>query len=249
MTRRFTWRSAITLAGVIACGGASGGACGGDDSANDEGVPLPDRDFDASNAGTDAGDDSGDLTGLPPPDAGTKDTGSDAPVYIGCNGALDCERVAFTTSKTFGGGFGGIAEADLRCQTHADGAQSPRVKGRKFMAWVSTDTNSVATRFPKGTKAYVRPDGATIANDWTDLTNGDLATAISLNEDGASPGSEERVWTGTNISGTSSNSNCGNWKSAALNGQRGRWPGNGNGWSDFSNDACTQPGHLYCFEY
>jgi hypothetical protein len=226
----------MALAGMVSCGDSS---TGGDDA-----VPLPDRTFDAA---PEASEEDTYLPGLPQ-EAGTNDA-SDAPVYLGCNGALDCERVVFATTKDYGGGFGGVAEADQRCQTHADGSQSPRVKGRKFMAWVSTLNNAVVDRFPKGTKAYVRPDGQKVAENWTDLTNGDLVAGIALNEDGAAPGGSGRVWTGTNNSGTASNANCGNWKDTTLAGQRGNLGGNGSGWTDSSNDLCSNPGHLYCFEF
>lgn len=227
----------VALAGIVSCGGG--------DVAGDGSVPLPDRALDAS---ADANDEDAALPGLPPPDGG-EDGGSDARVFTGCNGALDCERVVFATTKDFGGSFGGIAEADGRCQTHADGSQSPRVKGRKFMAWVSTSTNSVASRFPKGTKPYVRPDGAKVANDWADLTKGTLQAGIGLNEDGAQPGGSTRVWTGTNSNGTSSNNNCGSWKDNQQDGQRGNLGANGGSWSDSSNDRCANGGHLYCFEF
>lgn len=230
----------MAIAGIVV-------ACGGSDAATDEGVPLPDRAFDASVA--DAIDEDSTLPGLPPADASSEDAASDAPVYIGCNGAVDCERVVFATTKEYGGGFGGVAEADQRCQTHADGSQSPRVKGRKFLAWISTAANPASARFPKGTKPYVRPDGAKVASDWTDLTKGTLAGGIGLNEDGAPPGGSNRAWTGTNDNGSAAGANCGNWKDTSLVGQRGNVGGNGAGWSDASNDACTNTGHLYCFEY
>lgn len=228
----------MALAGLVSCGD---GSSGGDDS-----VPLPDRSFDAA---PEASEEDTFLPGLPQ-DAGPSDAAADAPApYAGCNGALDCERVVFATTKDYGGGFGGVAEGDQRCQSQADGSQNPRVKGRKFMAWISTSANAVAGRFPKGTKAYVRPDGAKIANDWVDLTNGDLLVGIALNEDGAQPGGSGRVWTGTNNNGTASAANCGNWKDTTLAGQRGNLGGAGSGWSDANNDSCGSPGHLYCFEY
>lgn len=230
----------MALAGIL-----SSGACGGDSDTGGETVPLPDRSFFDANA--EASEEDTFLPGLPQ-DAAPPDATEAGPVYIGCNGALDCERVVFATTKDFGGGFGGIAEADLRCQNHADASQSPRVKGRKFVAWVSTAASSVASRFPKGTKAYVRPDGAKIANDWSDLTDGDLMNGISLNEDGAPPGGSDRVWTGTNNNGTSSNDTCGGWKDLQEQGQRGNLGGAGGGWSNIDDVGCGNAAHLYCFE-
>ena len=236
---RFIVSHAVAIAGMVSCSGSSGSP--------DDGVPLPDRVFDAS---PEAAEEDTYLPGLPPPDAAPpSDAAPEASIYIGCNGAIDCERVVFATTKDYGGAFGGIAEADQRCQTHADASQSPRVKGRKFMAWISTTTTSVASRFPKGTKAYVRPDGAKIANDWTDLTDSDLIVGIALNEDGAQPGGSNRVWTGTNNNGSSAGNNCGNWKDLQLQGQRGNLGGGGAGWSDIDNGGCGNLAHLYCFEY
>jgi hypothetical protein len=227
----------MALAGMVSCGGSS---TSGDDS-----VPLPDRSFDAA---AEASEEDSDLPGLPH-DGGGGDGASDGPVYTGCNGALDCERVVFATTKDYGGGFGGIAEADQRCQTHADGSQSPRVKGRKFMAWVSTTGNQVLDRFPKGTKPYVLANGAVVANGWTDLTDGDLQTGIGLNEEGTPPGGSGRVWTGTKNNGEVAAETCGNWKNTTVSGRRGNLGGNGGGWSNDSDDVCSNPGHLYCFEY
>jgi hypothetical protein len=228
----------VAIAGIVSCSDALGG---GDDS-----VPLPDRQLDGS---TDAADEESILTGLPPPEGGTKDAAPDGPVYTGCNGALDCERVVFATTKDFGGGFGGVPEADQKCQSHADTSQSPRVKGRKFLAWVSTIANPVAGRFPKGTRPYVLPNGAKVANDWTDLTKGSLQTGIGLNEEGAPPGGSGKVWTGTNNNGSSSNNTCNNWSTNQATGQRGNLGGAGSGWSDSSNDGCGNLGHIYCFEF
>lgn len=222
-------------------------SCSGSSGSPEDAVPLPDRVFDAS---ADASQEDTSLPGLPQPDAAPpSDAAQEASIYTGCNGALDCERVVFATTKDYGGTFGGIAEADQRCQTHADTSQSPRVKGRKFIAWISTTGSSAASRFPKGTKAYVRPDGATIAASWTDLTDGNLGAGISLNEDGAPPGGSDRVWTGTSNSGASAVNNCGNWKDAQLQGQRGNLGGGGPGWSSIDNGDCQTTAHLYCFEY
>jgi len=234
---RFPRGSFLALAGIVSCGGGAS-SDGGD-------VPLPERDLDGGSDATveaaisDAGSDT-----APPADAGT-----DARVFLGCNGAVDCQRAVFVTSKEFAGNFGGIDEADKRCQSHADGSQSPRVKNHKFVAWVSTANNSVSSRLVHGTMPYVLPSGAVVANDWSDLTDGTLDTGIALNEDGADPGGGTKAWTGTTLKGDSATNNCNNWKDTAADGRRGNVGGAGNGWSDSSNDACTNVSHLYCFEY
>ncbi len=233
MRLRSRW---VALAGIVSCGGA-------DPADADGALPLPERALDAATA------DVVDAEALEPPaDAGTVDAKPDAPKSVGCNGAVDCERVVFTTTKEYPGTFGGIAEADQRCQAHAGASQNPRVKGRKFVAWISTPNDAASDRLVHGTQAYVRPDGAMVAKSFADLVDGALAVPLSLNEDGAPPGGSNRVWTGTTAAGASGAQGCGGWTDAALKGLRGGLAQAGPGWTATGNDACTQTGHLYCIE-
>jgi hypothetical protein len=87
------------------------------------------------------------------------------------------------------------------------------------MAWLSDDTGSPSTRFMRSTGPYVLVDGTVIANDWADLTDGNLAAAIHLTETGGDadvlPG-VGGVWTHTLPDGTpggsSLNVHCENWQ-------------------------------------
>lgn len=234
MRLRSQW---VALAGIVSCGG-------GDSADGDGALPLPERSLDAGAADVALAD----RTDPPAADAGVGDAKTDGPKYTGCSGAIDCERVVFTTTKEYDGTFGGIPEADQRCQTHADASQNPRVKGRKFVAWLSTTNSAASDRLVHGTKPYIRPDGATAAKSFADLADGLLSVPLSLNEDGAAPGGSNRVWTGTNPGGASGNQTCGQWKDPALKGLRGALVQTGPAWTAAAADLCSQVGHLYCIE-
>ena len=158
------------------------------------------------------------------------DAPADAPV--GCRGQVDCERTVFVSSTEVSGNLGGLAGADARCQALADASTDPRVKGRAFLAWLSTLAASPATRFVHGTKSYVRVDGATIASTWSELVSGGLRSGIGLDEKGQAHNGA--VWTAT----TSQNAmpqglSCLDWTSASFGekGGTGNVGGTGGGWS------------------
>lgn len=190
-------------------------------------------------------------------DAGPADTGVLVPVDtgapdsgpIGCNGAVDCERVVFITSSELPGNFGSIAKADRQCQIHADGSSHPRVHGRRFVSWVSAAGARVQDLLVKGSKPYVRPDGMIVANDWASLTSAPLQHTITLTEDGEAVGGDDFAWTGTNTSGSSSSNTCNDWTSAdsMIVGQKGV-PSKTDNWTDDDKHPCNVSGHIYCFE-
>jgi hypothetical protein len=96
-------------------------------------------------------------------------------------------------------------------------------------------------------------DGTTIANNWTDLTDGLLAHSIDVDEGGATQVSPVEVWTGTDTNGALlAGQTCANWTNATSS-----FPyaavgvsdlANG-GWTNVYQQFCdhTDP-HLYCFE-
>ena len=184
-------------------------------------------------------------------DAGRdSDADADTGAPLGCQGAADCVRVMFPTSVAFNGNLGGIPGADAKCQALADGSNNARIKGRTFLAWVSTAAIPVTTRVTHGNQAYIRADGAAIAANFIDLTNGDIQNGISVDEKG---GSRNGVgaWTGTNSGGaTYSGSSCLDWMVAiaGAKGDIGNVGGNGSGWSSLTTDDCSAPHSLYCVE-
>jgi hypothetical protein len=196
--------------------------------------------------GPDSPRDAGPATDSPD-DAGDAET--DAPAPLDCEGSPECERVVFVTSLTYTGNLGGLAGADAKCQALADASPLPRVKGRTFLAWVSTTATSPDARFTHGIKPYIASNEELIASSWSDLTDGSLTSGIERDESGIKR--SEGAWTGTKSGGaTYSGAACGNWTIAsfAAGGERGNVGGSGGGWSSGQTDPCALQNHLYCFE-
>src|SRR5262245_23136219 len=76
---------------------------------------------------------------------------------------LACERVIFITGSEHGAGsmVRGIEFGDVECNAAARSG-APRVVGRTFRAWLSSETESAAMRLIHGTGRYVLADGVTI---------------------------------------------------------------------------------------
>ena len=169
----------------------------------------------------------------------------------------------FVTSQSHNGDFGGLSGADSFCQGLA---MTAGLSGT-YKAWLSDNTGSPSTRFTQASVPYRLLDGTTIANDWTDLTDGTIQAPINLNEYG-SPVSSSMVFSFTMVDGSagvfqSSTSNCygddchcNNWTNS--NGQGTPTPGSavgqtnqtGDNWTDYSYyNGCGPTGQpIYCFE-
>ena len=127
----------------------------------------------------------------------------------------DC--LVFVTSSTQDGNLGGLAGADAICQRSADAAG---LKG-SFKAWLSDSRQSAAQRLTHSSVAYVDTRGHVIASDWTDLTDGTLSRAITLDEKGYDWDAQAghcgiikwlaRVWTATTASGSAEGPFCADW--------------------------------------
>jgi hypothetical protein len=87
----------------------------------------------------------------------------------------------FVTNATYTGNLGGLSAGDSICQASADGAGLTGT----FKAWLSDTSTTAGSRFTHPTLPYILRDGTLIANDWTDLTDGSIAHAIDLDENGA----------------------------------------------------------------
>ncbi len=159
-------------------------------------------------------------------------------------------RRVFVTSQNFGGiiGDGGLAGADARCQAAATGGAA---LGGSWKAWLSDSTTTAASRLGHATVPYKLINGTTIANNWTDLTDGSLVSKINIDEFGKEVPSAD-VWTGTAGDGLYAGSSCNNWTSrdSSVTGMIGNvsavrsvaWTRSGPG------SACSNSGKLYCFE-
>jgi len=185
------------------------------------------------------------------------------------HGATTKRRV-FVTSKTmFGASIGGLTKADALCQKLADDAG---LRGT-YLAWLSTDKASPASRFKKDGPGWALVDGTLVANDWADLTDGSLQHAIDQTEKGASAPTTSAcsetmtpVWSQTTADGTFAYAgeptasdpkwDCGDWTSVPGTSQN-NWGDAGasdGGWTRLGNCntfgvACTNNlAALYCFE-
>lgn len=167
-----------------------------------------------------------------------------------------CIITVFVTSATYTGNLGGLDGAHAKCQAAADAAG---LLGT-FRAWMSDSTTSPSTdpSFTRGSFPYVRVDGATIADNWVDLTDGTLQQPLDRDENGAIQWIT--VWTGTRPSGdpwsTGGNKYCDDWTSAGPpGGMIGREGLVGDNtmtdfrWTDDAPPAeCPTTRALYCFE-
>lgn len=104
-------------------------------------------------------------------------------------------KTVFITSQVFNGNLGGLAGADAKCQQLATAAGL----GGTYKAWLSDSTTDARDRLTHATVPYRLVDGTTVANDFTDLTDGSLDAPINRAENGTVVG--DRPWTGTDFAG------------------------------------------------
>ncbi len=190
--------------------------------------------------------------------AGTAQVTVSPPVPVG--------KLVFITSSLQNGALGGISGADQVCQQRANAAG---LSGT-FKAWLSGSSyaSSPASRFTRSTsQPYVRTDGAVVANDWADLTDGTIQNPINVDENGVSRTSPTLVWSYTRIDGSQGlfgnqtancyggDCHCNNWTSTATQGNP--TPGSAfslannidDDWTDYSfANACGGDYRLKCFQ-
>jgi hypothetical protein len=98
-----------------------------------------------------------------------------------------------------------LGGADKLCQKLANDAKL----GGTYLAWLSTDKESPATRFTKDGPGWALVDGTVVAESWSDLTDGTLQHAIDKTEAGtpapttsACSATTTPVWSQTAADGT-----------------------------------------------
>jgi hypothetical protein len=155
-----------------------------------------------------------------------------------------CSKLVFVTSTSHDGNLGGLDGADAICNSLASAAGLPG----QYKAWLADDLQAPADRFSHSTVPYKRRDGATIANDWADLTDGAIAAPINLNEFGAMV-APDFVWTNVFGPGTAyGGPNCFNWASGAPEfGVVGSAESVSAGWTLYYAGSCDSAFRLYCF--
>ena len=159
----------------------------------------------------------------------------------------------FVTSGTWTGDLGGFSGADAKCQT---AASSAGLSGT-YMAWLSDDSLNPDNRFPnRGTpKAFRLTNGSIAANNWSDLTDGNLDTEIDWDENGVIRNTA--VWTNTTVSGNAISTalDCNSWTDGTPgeSGQGGASYVTMSYWTDASpfqpsGATCDNSLSLYCFQ-
>ena len=169
-------------------------------------------------------------------------------VALPCGAGGSCR--VFVTSTTYTGGLGVLAGADNKCKNRAVAAGLPGT----FMAWLSDAFLAPATRFTQSTGPYQLVTGATVATNWSDLTDGTLAAAIQVNELGVTVGAPFEVWTNTKPDGTQETTvpaHCDNWTDATTPPPQGRYgltPATTGAFTTAAIGDCTSARRLYCVQ-
>jgi len=165
-------------------------------------------------------------------------------------------KVAFVTSTKHNGNLGGLTGADAICQGLATAASLPGT----YMAWVADSTGSPASRFTHSSGPYVLPNGARVADNWADLTDGTIQHSVSVDAAGVTVDTQflngNLVWSNTTSSGAletqsgGSNATCADWTGAATYGRVAHPGGVDQAWTGYWQwgNYCTDANRLYCFQ-
>jgi len=134
----------------------------------------------------------------------------------------DSYRV-FATNQTFDGKLGGVEGADAKCQ---ESANTAGLIG-SWKAYIGKTGAVPESRIFQSSLPYKRLDGALIANNWNDLTDGGIAVQIDIDEYGQKVTAEQYstflfAWTGDTDS-DGKISACRDWTANNLVYSNGKW--------------------------
>ena len=186
-----------------------------------------------------------------PPSAQTADGG------IGDAGEVMAKTV-FLTSTTHPGNVGGLDGADAICQGLADSAGIGDT--RRYRAWLASGDGAPDTLFMRSASPYVRTDGATVADDFTDLTSCDAAAPfnclqnpINVTEGNVALVGFRPAWTNVlpsgSIHGVFSQDSCFYWTADLFFARVGNASHTTPGWTAAgAGFECGVAAHLFCFE-
>ena len=165
------------------------------------------------------------------------------------------DKTVFVTKGSFKGkDLGGLTGADGKCQAEADDPASIVPSGT-YMAWLSDGADSPDTRFTKSSHPYILPDGAKIAEDYSDLTDGSILHPLDMEPTGNRIIGLGKFWTGTMADGKSATHSvtCAGWKADPLiyhKGMHGQTNLTTSSWSNYyANNSCrNRYSRLLCFQ-
>jgi hypothetical protein len=158
-------------------------------------------------------------------------------------------KTVFVTSTRHTAAMGGLAGADQICTDRAAEVGLPGT----YVAWLSTDSQGNAVdRLTADSGPFIRTDdGAVIAHDIADLTDGELSVPI-LTEAGTSLPEDSYAWTSTNDFGIRKGETCLDWTRDDIAEIQAKILGDINattGWSFSTFAGCMEETHhIYCFQ-
>jgi len=158
----------------------------------------------------------------------------------------------FVTSDRYDGKQNGLAGLDAICENYAKKSNINRQDTIGWKAWASDTTTAMKDRYPNYELPFVRlADDIKIADGWGDLTDGSLDAPINRDERGA--WITEKVWTHTNLDGSSkgtsgSNTACNDWTSNNFKAGRGNTIETNHAWTSYDEKSCEDKSRIYCFE-
>ena len=181
---------------------------------------------------------------------------------VACSACVPA-RYVFVTSLTSKGDLGGLAGADARCQSMAEGAGLTGT----YLAWLSTKYTDPAERFTQDDRPFILVDGTVVASGWDELTSGALQHAITLTETGATPELIQAVWGSCDYPGPTNyraavfsavayngeslnDLNCSEWTKSIGEAIFGVWLDAAMQWTTWCSmpEGCNIPSRHYCFQ-
>lgn len=178
-------------------------------------------------------------------DALTINTTVGGVLHVGNSAPVPLEKRFVFVSSVAQSSTTSPASRDARCNTDATAAGLCGT----YKAWVSKVGNSGNNNVSSTSNiAYYMVDGTKIADSWADLTDGTLDAGINKYATGAAAAGFD-VWTGLNSagvgSGTSGNTNCGDWGDQTTTGRVGVIGATNSTWTDNGLNACQSVSYTY----
>ncbi|HET7095689.1 MAG TPA: hypothetical protein VFI22_19510 [Thermomicrobiales bacterium] len=140
--------------------------------------------------------------------------------------------------------------ADAKCQGLVEAAGVPGT----HKAWLADQYGSPAAGFARSATPYQLVDGTIVANDWADLTSGNLRHAIDRDESGG-PQQTSHVWSNADTAGQpiapgNTFGDCLNWSfnDDTYEGLAGHSSATDDKWTEGDVGGCFGSLRLYCFQ-